>query len=196
VLGKNPKTTVVTIDEVETDNWGIGGESITEVRAKNLRRTDMSIEIGQNAPDFSLKNQDGVEISLRDFKGKWVVLYFYPKDNTSGCTAEACDFTAALPNFRELDAVILGVSPDSVKSHQNFIQKQNIAFTLLSDTEKETATAYDVWKKKSMYGREYMGVERSTFLIDSEGKISKIWRKVSVKGHSDEVKAALKTLRK
>ncbi|MDR2081044.1 MAG: thioredoxin-dependent thiol peroxidase [Campylobacteraceae bacterium] len=151
---------------------------------------------GQNAPDFSLKNQDGVEISLRDFKGKWVVLYFYPKDNTSGCTAEACDFTAALPDFKELDAVILGVSPDSVKSHQNFIQKQNIAFTLLSDEEKETAKIYDVWKKKSMYGREYMGVERSTFLIDPEGKIAKIWRKVSVKGHADEVKTALKALRK
>ncbi|MDR0666247.1 MAG: thioredoxin-dependent thiol peroxidase [Campylobacteraceae bacterium] len=152
------------------------------------------MQIGQNAPDFSLKNQDGVEINLRDFKGKWVVLYFYPKDNTSGCTAEACDFSAALPDFRELDAVILGVSPDSVKSHQNFIAKQNISFTLLSDEEKETAKAYDVWKKKSMYGREYMGVERSTFLIDTDGKIAKIWRKVNVKGHSGEVKAALKTL--
>ncbi|MDR0762586.1 MAG: thioredoxin-dependent thiol peroxidase [Campylobacteraceae bacterium] len=156
----------------------------------------MSVEIGKEAPQFSLKNQDGVEISLRDFKGKWIVLYFYPKDNTSGCTAEACDFTAALPNFQELDAVILGISPDSVKSHQNFIAKQNIAFTLLSDEEKETAKAYDVWKKKSMYGREYMGIERSTFLIDPESKIVKIWRKVSVKGHSDEVKAALKALRR
>jgi peroxiredoxin Q/BCP len=156
----------------------------------------MSIEIGQNAPDFSLKNQDGAEISLRDFKGKWIVLYFYPKDNTSGCTAEACDFTAALPDFKELDAVILGISPDSVKSHQNFIQKQNISFTLLSDEEKEVVKIYDVWKKKSMYGREYMGVERSTFLIDPEGKIVKIWRKVSVKGHSDEVKSILFDLQK
>ncbi|MDR0579930.1 MAG: thioredoxin-dependent thiol peroxidase [Campylobacteraceae bacterium] len=154
------------------------------------------MQIGQNAPDFSLKNQDGVEINLRDFKGKWVVLYFYPKDNTSGCTAEACDFSAALPDFRELDAVILGVSPDSVKSHQNFIAKQNISFTLLSDEEKETAKAYDVWKKKSMYGREYMGVERSTFLIDADGKIAKIWRKVNVKGHSGEVKNTLFDLQK
>ncbi|MDR2789694.1 MAG: thioredoxin-dependent thiol peroxidase [Campylobacteraceae bacterium] len=154
----------------------------------------MSIDTGQNAPDFSLKNQDDIEISLRDFKGKWVVLYFYPKDNTSGCTAEACDFTAKLPEFKGLDAVILGVSPDSVKSHENFIAKQNIAFTLLSDENKETAKAYGVWKKKSMYGREYMGIERSTFLINREGKIAKIWRKVSVKEHADEVKSAIETM--
>lgn len=151
----------------------------------------MSVEVGKAAPQFSLKNQDGIEISLKDLKGKWVVLYFYPKDNTPGCTVEACDFSAALPDFKELDAVVLGVSPDSVKSHQNFIQKQNITFTLLSDEEKEVAKAYDVWKLKKNYGKEYMGVERSTFLIDPEGKIAKIWRKVSVKGHADEVKAAL-----
>jgi peroxiredoxin Q/BCP len=151
----------------------------------------MSVEVGKAAPQFSLKNQDGIEISLKDLKGKWVVLYFYPKDNTPGCTVEACDFSAALPDFKELDAVVLGVSPDSVKSHQNFIQKQNITFTLLSDEEKEVAKAYDVWKLKKNYGKEYMGVERSTFLIDPEGKIVKIWRKVSVKGHADEVKAAL-----
>ncbi|MDR1614914.1 MAG: thioredoxin-dependent thiol peroxidase [Campylobacteraceae bacterium] len=151
----------------------------------------MSVEVGKQAPQFSLKNQDGIEISLKDLKGKWVVLYFYPKDNTPGCTTEACEFSAALPDFKELDAVVLGVSPDSVKSHQNFIAKQNITFTLLSDEEKETAKAYDVWKLKKNYGKEYMGVERSTFLIDPDGKIAKIWRKVSVKGHSDEVKAAL-----
>jgi peroxiredoxin Q/BCP len=156
----------------------------------------MSIEIGKAAPQFSLKNQDDVEISLKDLKGKWVVLYFYPKDSTPGCTTEACDFTAALPDFKELDAVILGVSPDSVKSHQNFIQKQNIAFTLLSDEQKETAKIYEVWKLKKNYGKEYMGVERSTFLIDPDGKIAKIWRKVNVKGHSDEVKNTLINLQK
>ncbi|MDR2099458.1 MAG: thioredoxin-dependent thiol peroxidase [Campylobacteraceae bacterium] len=156
----------------------------------------MSVEIGKSAPQFSLKNQDGIEISLKDLKGRWIVLYFYPKDNTPGCTIEACDFSAALPNFRELDAVILGVSPDSVKSHQNFIQKQNITFTLLSDEEKETIKSYDIWKLKKNYGKEYMGVERSTFLIDTEGKIAKIWRKVSVSGHSEEVKQALLDLQK
>jgi peroxiredoxin Q/BCP len=152
------------------------------------------INIGEKAPQFSLKNQDGVEISLRDLKGKWVVLYFYPKDNTPGCTVEACDFSVALPDFKELGAVILGVSPDSPKSHQGFIQKQNIAFTLLSDEDTEVAKAYDVWKLKQNYGKEYMGIERSTFLIDAEGNIAKIWRKVSVKGHSDEVKSVIESL--
>ncbi|MDR1976276.1 MAG: thioredoxin-dependent thiol peroxidase [Campylobacteraceae bacterium] len=151
----------------------------------------MSIEIGKEAIGFSLKNQDGVEISLKDLKGKWVVLYFYPKDNTPGCTVEACDFTAALPDFKELDAVVLGISPDSTKSHQNFIEKQNITFTLLSDEDKEVAKAYDVWKLKKNYGKEYLGIERSTFLIDPKGIVTKIWRKVNVKGHVDEVKAAL-----
>ncbi|MDR0408595.1 MAG: thioredoxin-dependent thiol peroxidase [Campylobacteraceae bacterium] len=156
----------------------------------------MLIEAGKTAPQFSLKNQDGIEISLKDLMGKWIVLYFYPKDNTPGCTTEACDFTAALPDFKKLDAVVIGISPDSVKSHQNFIQKQNITFTLLSDEQKDAAKAYDVWKLKKNYGKEYMGIERSTFLIDTEGKIAKIWRKVNVKGHGDEVKNVLMNLQK
>lgn len=130
----------------------------------------------------------GKEISaaLSDFKGRKVVLYFYPKDNTSGCTAEACDFR---DNYNRLSgkALVIGVSPDSVKKHQSFQQKQNLNFILLADTEHKLAEAFDVWKEKSMYGRKYMGIERSTFVLDENGKILKEWRKVKVAGHVDEV---------
>lgn len=152
------------------------------------------LEIGVKAPEFCLKNQDEVEMCLRDFKGKWVVLYFYPKDNTPGCTTEACDFTASFPDFTKLNAVILGVSPDSVKKHQNFIAKQNLGITLLSDESKEVATAYDVWRMKKNYGREYMGIVRTTFLINPDGKIAKIWNNVRVKGHVLKVKEELEKL--
>ena len=145
------------------------------------------LKIGDNAPEFCLEDPDQGEICLNDLKGKWVVLYFYPKDNTKGCTLEALEFTAAEDDFKEKNAVILGVSPDSLKSHSNFRKKHELSINLLSDTEKETLEAYGVWQKKKMYGREYMGVVRSTFLIDSKGKITQIWPKVRVAGHVDNV---------
>ncbi|AFL67525.1 thioredoxin-dependent thiol peroxidase [Sulfurospirillum barnesii] len=152
------------------------------------------LNIHEQAPSFSLPNQDNVEISLRDLEGKWVILYFYPKDNTPGCTSEACDFTKALPAFEALNAVILGVSPNSPKSHQNFITKHNLEITLLSDESKEVAKSYGVWQMKKNYGKEYMGIVRSTFLISPEGKIAKIWTNVKVKEHANEVKRALESL--
>ena len=146
---------------------------------------------GKKAPDFKLKNQNGETISLSDYKGKNVVLYFYPKDNTSGCTAEACAFRDDFPKFEKIDAVILGVSPDSVESHKKFEQKYNLNFNMLSDEKKEVVQKYGVWKEKNMYGRKYMGVERTTYIIDTEGKIKKIFRKVKVNGHNKEVFEAI-----
>ena len=150
------------------------------------------LEEGKKAPDFKLKDQDGKIISLSDYKGKNVVLYFYPKDDTPGCTKEACSFRDELPRFGKIDAVILGVSPDSVDSHKKFAQKFELPFTLLSDENKKVVEAYDVWKEKNNYGKKYMGVERTTFVIDKEGKIKKIFNKVKVDGHSEEVMEALK----
>jgi peroxiredoxin Q/BCP len=150
---------------------------------------------GAKAPDFQLPADDGSVVKLSKLKGQAVVLYFYPKDDTSGCTREAKDFTDLAPDFTEAGAVIYGVSPDSVKSHDKFRCKYDLAVRLLSDEEKEVATAYGVWVEKSMYGKKYMGVERSTFLIDPNGKISKIWRKVSVPGHAEDVLAAAKTFK-
>jgi peroxiredoxin Q/BCP len=147
------------------------------------------------APAFSLSNQDDTKTSLKDFKGKWVVLYFYPKDNTSGCTLEAVDFTRASAGLAKMGAVVIGVSPDSIKSHCNFIDKHNLKIMLLSDPDHKVLEKYGVWKLKKLYGREYYGVERSTFLIDPEGKIAKVWRKVKVKDHVDEVKETLKELK-
>lgn len=152
------------------------------------------LKIGDKAPAFSLPNQDNVEISLRDLEGKWIVLYFYPKDSTPGCTTEACDFTAALPQFEDLGAVILGVSPDSTTSHQKFIAKQNLEITLLSDQSTETAQSYGVWQLKKFCGKEYMGIVRSTFLINPEGNIAQIWSNVKVKDHASDVKKALASL--
>lgn len=145
------------------------------------------MKIGDRAPDFCLEDPDRGEICLRDQTGKWVVLYFYPKDNTKGCTLEALEFTAAEEDFKEKNAVIIGVSPDSLKSHSRFRERHNLSINLLSDTEKEALEAYGVWQKKKMYGREYMGVVRSTYLIDPEGKIAYMWPKVKVADHVDEV---------
>ena len=133
-------------------------------------------------------NEDGVEkeYSLSDFKGEKVVLYFYPKDNTSGCTQEACDFRDNINRLTPY-ARVIGVSPDSIKSHQKFKEKQELNFILLSDPEHTLSEALEVWKEKSMYGRKYMGIERSTFILDKEGKVEKEWRKVKVKGHVEEV---------
>lgn len=151
------------------------------------------IKEGMKAPDFKLKNQDGDTISLKNYKGKNVVLYFYPKDDTSGCTKEACAFRDEFPKFNNLDAVILGVSPDSVKSHKKFAEKYDLPFNLLSDEEKNVLEEYGVWKEKSMYGKKYMGVERTTVVINHEGKIKKIFPKVKVDGHNNEVIEALKS---
>ena len=152
------------------------------------------IEIGQEAPEFCLPNQDDVEICSRDLKGQWVVLYFYPKDSTPGCTTEACDFTAAMPDFTGLGAAVIGVSADSTKRHRNFIEKQNLGITLLSDESTEMMQAYGVWQLKKNYGREYMGIVRSTYVIDPSGKVAASWEKVKVKGHVEAVRAKLAEL--
>ena len=153
------------------------------------------IEVGQKAPEFCLPNQDEVEICLKDLKGKWVVLYFYPKDNTPGCTTEAKEFTEALKEFEELDAVVLGVSPQDCASHRKFIEKHSLGVTLLCDTDHQVLKAYGAWGKKKLYGKEYEGVIRTTVLIDPEGNIAAIWPKVRVKGHVEKVKEKLQELR-
>ncbi len=152
------------------------------------------LQVGDAVPDFCLPNQDEEEICFRDIKGRWIVLYFYPKDNTPGCTTEACDFTEALPNFEALDAIVLGVSPDSPKKHRNFIEKKHLKITLLADEDKDLCNAFGVWQLKKFMGKEYMGVVRSTFIINPEGKIAAVWDKVRVKGHVDAVKEKLEEL--
>lgn len=152
------------------------------------------VEEGKKAPALKLKNQDGKTVSLNDFKDQNIVLYFYPKDNTSGCTKEACNFRDEFPKFGKLDAVILGVSPDSVESHKKFAEKYNLPFDLLSDEKKELVQKYDVWKEKNMYGRKYMGVVRSTFVIDKNKKVRKIFSKVKVADHNKEVMEAIKEI--
>ena len=150
------------------------------------------LEVGAKASDFSLPDQDGSTVTLKSLKGKQVVLYFYPKDDTSGCTKEACDFRDSLAPIKKAGAVVLGVSKDGKASHQKFIAKYGLPFALLSDEETVVCNAYGVYKEKSMYGRKYMGIERSTFVIDATGRVKALWRKVKVPGHVDEVLAALK----
>ncbi|QWU79670.1 thioredoxin-dependent thiol peroxidase [Campylobacter novaezeelandiae] len=145
------------------------------------------LKIGNYAPAFELLNQDGIKISLKDFIGKKVILYFYPKDNTPGCTIEACDFSEDYEKFSEKNAVIIGISPDSVKSHTNFIQKYNLKHILLSDSEKEISRIYGAWGIKKNYGKEYEGIIRSTFVIDEKGKIIKIYKNVKAKNHAQKV---------
>lgn len=150
---------------------------------------------GQKAPEFSLPATGGRTISLSDFRGKKnVVLYFYPKDNTPGCTKEACFFRDVMSEFEAAQAVILGVSTDSIASHEKFAAKHNLLFPLLADENKEVSTAYGVFKQKSMYGKTFLGVERTTFVIDKEGIVRKVWPKVKVEGHIDEVLDFVKTL--
>ncbi len=151
------------------------------------------LKIGQKAPDFSLPSADGKPTRLMDLRGKKVVLYFYPKDNTPGCTKEACAFNDGLSDLTKLGAVVLGVSADSVESHTKFAGKYKLKFPLLSDEAKEVIDAYGVWKKKSLYGRTFLGIERTTFLIDESGIIRKIYPKVKVNQHLEEVLADLKT---
>ncbi|MGP1450926.1 MAG: thioredoxin-dependent thiol peroxidase [Wolinella sp.] len=147
------------------------------------------------APSFCLKNHDDVEICSRDLQGAWVVIYFYPKDSTPGCTTEACDFSEAMPNFEDCSAMVLGVSPDSTKSHRNFIEKKGLKITLLSDPDKVVARAFGAFGVKKLYGKEYEGVIRSTFIINPKGQIVHEWRNVKVKGHASEVLSVLKNLR-
>lgn len=149
---------------------------------------------GDRAPDFGLPADSAEKLDLARFKGRLVVLYFYPKNDTSGCTAEAKDFSRLAPDFRRAGVEVIGLSPDSVESHRKFRKKHDLTVQLAADEDKAVAQAYGVWVEKSMYGRKYMGVERSTFLIDKSGRIAKSWRKVKVPGHAQEVLAAAKAL--
>lgn len=151
----------------------------------------MPIAEGTLAPDFTLLTDAGESLTLSSLRGQWVVLYAYPKDDTSGCTTQACEFRDLFPRFKKSKAVILGISPDPVKSHVKFKAKYELPFTLLADTEKSALQAYDVWKEKSMYGRKYMGVERTTFVIDPKGTIVKVFEKVKPAGHAEEVMAVI-----
>mgnify|MGYP003490708862 FL=1 len=168
-------------------------EKIKEATVFNQEDIDRKVILtaGDMAPEFSLENSDGVSISLRDFRGKNVVLYFYPKDNTPGCTTEACEFSANYDEFVANDTVIVGVSPDSVKSHSGFIIKQNLKHILLSDINKDVAKAYGVWQVRKNYGKEYLGIVRTTFVIDKEGKIAKVYKSVKAAGHAAKVLADL-----
>ncbi|MBK3733014.1 thioredoxin-dependent thiol peroxidase [Azospirillum brasilense] len=152
------------------------------------------IEAGTPAPEFTMPTDGGGSVTLSALRGKPVILYFYPKDDTSGCTSEACGFRDQLPDFSGLDAVIIGVSKDSVASHDKFKAKYELPFTLASDKETGVAEAYGVWVEKSMYGRKYMGLERATFLIDKDGIVRNVWRKVKVTGHVAAVLKALQAL--
>ncbi|MEG3438955.1 thioredoxin-dependent thiol peroxidase [Pannus brasiliensis CCIBt3594] len=154
------------------------------------------LEIGQKAPSFSINNQDGKLTSLQDFAGKWLVLYFYPKDNTPGCTVEATDFSKFSPDFAGLGAVVVGVSPDSEKSHCRFIEKQSLSIELLSDPDHQVAEAYGAWGLKKFMGKEYMGILRSTFSIDPSGNIAYIWPNVKTKGHAEAVLQKIRELQR
>lgn len=152
------------------------------------------LNIGDKAPDFTLPSSGGGTISLSSLQGQPVVLYFYPKDATSGCTREACDFRDNLSVFNKIGAKIIGISRDSVASHDKFIKKESLNFPLVSDEDGSACSKYGVWVEKSMYGRKYMGIERATFLIDAQGRIAAMWHKVSVPGHVDAIIEALQAL--
>ncbi|WP_035799536.1 thioredoxin-dependent thiol peroxidase [Crocosphaera chwakensis] len=152
------------------------------------------LEIGQNTPSFALNNQKGERIKLEDILGKWLVLYFYPKDNTPGCTTEAQDFTTLNPEFEKIGAKIIGISPDSEKSHYKFIDKYNLSIELLCDPDHKVAEAYGVWGLKKFMGKDYMGIIRSTFIINQQGNIAYIWRNIRVKNHAEKVLNKLQEL--
>jgi peroxiredoxin Q/BCP len=154
----------------------------------------MNLTIGKKAPAISLPDQNGKTHQLKDYLGQWVLVYFYPKDDTTGCTKEACQLRDSLPRFTKLKAVVLGISVDTVASHKKFAGKYKLPFTLLADEKKEVVEKYGVWQEKSMYGRKYMGTVRTSFLIDPSGKIAKIYEKVKPELHAAEVLADLQTL--
>jgi peroxiredoxin Q/BCP len=154
------------------------------------------ITIGKAAPPFSISDQDEKPRKLSEFKGRWVVLYFYPRDETPGCTVEACEFTAGLRGFAKLDAEVLGCSPDTPESHRKFAKKQGLRLTLLSDPDHETMEAYGAWGDKILYGRKFRGVIRSTVLIDPAGKVAHHWKKVKAKGHAESVLAKIEELKR
>ena len=154
----------------------------------------LSLKVGAKAPAFALPNQDGKTISLKDYQNRWLVLYFYPKDDTPGCTTEACDFTSGLKAFEKLNANVVGISPDSPASHRKFIAKYKLTLPLLADEEKQVLPKYGAWGVKNMYGKEVEGVIRSTFLVDPEGRIAHTWYSVKVDGHADEVREKLTEL--
>lgn len=154
----------------------------------------MSAEEGKMAPDFTLPTDDGGKVTLSALKGRKVIVYFYPKDDTPGCTTEACDFRDAMAGFNEADAVVIGISKDSVARHEKFKAKHGFNFTLASDEDGKVIEAFGSWVEKKLYGRQYMGIDRSTFLIDKDGMIARIWRKVKVKGHVAEVLEAARAL--
>ena len=154
-----------------------------------------NLEVGDLAPDFELATDAGGVVRLADLRGQFVVLFFYPKDDTSGCTAEALDFSRLAPRFAAAGAALIGVSPDSVKRHVNFKRKHGLALTLAADESHATLEAYGVWKEKSLYGRKYMGVERTTAIVDPGGRVVRLWRKVKVAGHAEEALAALEAAR-
>jgi peroxiredoxin Q/BCP len=149
------------------------------------------IEVGSSAPEFTLASDEGGDVTLSALHGKKVVLYFYPRDDTPGCTIQACDFRDATPAFEKLDAVVLGVSTDSIESHGKFRKKFGLTFPLLADEDHAVCEAYGVWKERSMYGRKFMGIERSTFLIDEEGVVARVWRNVKPKGHAEMLEDVL-----
>ncbi|MDE4541629.1 thioredoxin-dependent thiol peroxidase [Thermoanaerobacterium sp. R66] len=152
------------------------------------------VELEKEAPDFTLMSSDGKNVSLKDYKGKKVILYFYPKDNTPGCTKEACQFRDNINSIEDNDAVVIGVSLDDLESHKKFIEKFNLPFVLLSDNDAKVSTEYGVYKEKNMYGKKKMGIERSTFVIDRNGIVKKIFRKVKVDGHVDEILKVLEEI--
>jgi peroxiredoxin Q/BCP len=158
------------------------------------KKVELSLKEGDKAPEFNVLDNTGARVSLKDFKGKPIVLYFYPKDDTPGCTREACAFRDVYSDFKKAGAVVLGVSTDPVKSHQKFVDKFSLPFQLLSDDEKKIVNAYGVWGEKSFMGRKYMGTHRVTFLVDGNGRIAKIWPEVKPEQHAAEVLDAIKTL--
>lgn len=170
-------------------------QKINQLKGKK-KMTQINLTVGDKAPAFKVKNQHDAWVQLKDYKGQWVVLYFYPKDNTPGCTQQACEFTDNLKAFEKLSAVILGVSTDSIQSHQKFIEKQKLKFDLLSDPDHEMVSAYGQWKPKKFMGKEFLGVVRSTFIIDPAGNIAAMWESVKVNGHVEEVLKTLETLKK
>jgi peroxiredoxin Q/BCP len=153
------------------------------------------VDAGTRAPDFTLEDQDGTKVRLRDLAGRWLVLYFYPKDDTPGCTVEACDFTSAMPAFEGLDATVLGVSPDSPESHRRFAEKHALRVRLLSDPTHATMEAYGAWGERTLYGKTSTGVLRTTLLLNPQGKVAHVWPRVRVEGHAEAVRRKLEELR-